>query len=345
MEKIKARRRVMNGNDFGSLQPLVIAYGYEKNTEQTVFLGYDREISVAGCNGLLKKLLPLCNGINQLADILAKLKKEYEITFLQEVVRTLLKNEILIDSRYFYWVFHKRSMNPPLYFRELSEGQIVEILSRKNYKRYKERKEYSLASREEIDSTLLDFMKSRRSIWRYSSQEISFQTLSGLLRVAYGIVRREDLGLYVVPHRTVPSGGALYPLEIYIATLVDVGKIRKGLYYFQKERECLTLLKEGNFRAELREMVVDVPETIVSASLFMFVTASFNRECEKYANRGYRHILLEAGHLAQNVYLYCLDQNLDTVELSGFLDEKLADFLGLSLFEESPVTVLAVGGR
>jgi len=335
----------MDKNDFDRLQPLVIAYGYEKDTNQTVFLGYDREITVAGCNNLLKELLPLCNGINQLVDILAKLGEEYEAVSLKEVIQTLLDNEILIDSRYLYWVFHKRSMNPPLYFRELSEGQITEILSRKNHKEYPERKEYSLASSEEIDSALLDFMKSRRSVWRYASQEISFLAFSGLLKAAYGIVRREDLGAYVVPHRTVPSGGALYPLEMYVVTLIDIGQVPKGLYHFQKDKEYLVLLKEGDFREKLKELVVEARETIDSASLFIFVTASFNRECEKYSNRGYRHILLEAGHLAQNVYLYCLDQNLDTVELSGFLDEKLADFLGLDPFEESPVTVLAVGGR
>lgn len=335
----------MNKNDFGSLQPLVIAYGYEKDVNQTVFLGYDTEITITGCNDLLKVLLPLCNGINQLTDILAKLKKEYEIASLRKVLKTLFENEILADSRCFYWVFHKRSMNPPLYSRELSESQIAEILSRENYKKYLGRKEYPLASHEEIDSTLLNFMKSRRSIWRYSSRKVSFAAFSGLLKAAYGIVRREDLGLFVIPHRTVPSGGALYPLEIYIITLIDIGQVRKGLYYFQKEKEYLTLLKEGDFGEKMKELIAETQETIASASLFLVVTASFNRECEKYANRGYRHILLEAGHLAQNVYLYCLDQNLDTVELSGFLDEKLANFIGLKPFKESPITVLAVGGR
>lgn len=335
----------MNRKDFVSCQPLVIAYGYEKDDDRMVFLGYDREITVSGCNDLLRELLPLCNGINRVEDILTNLKKKYEMSSLRETIKTLLRNEILIDSRYFYWVFHKRSMNPPLYFRELTEGQIAKIVSRKNYKEYPKRKEYSLVSDREIDSGLLDFMKLRHSTWRYTSQSISFPAFSGLLKAAYGIVRREDWGFCVIPHRTVPSGGALYPLEIYVVTLVDIGEIRKGLYYFHKEKECLVLLRRGDFRKKMEELVVEARETIDSASLFLFVTASFRRACEKYANRGYRHILLEAGHLAQNIYLYCLDQNLGTVELSSFIDEKLADFLGLNPFEEAPITVLAVGGR
>lgn len=335
----------MKKDKLKEIQPLVIAYGYPKNANQMTFLGYGEEIIVEGCNEVLSKLLPLCNGVDRFENILNKLEDEYEKDSLIEVIKILLENEVLIDSRDFYWVFHKHSMNPPLCFRNLSENEIIDILRRRNYKSYKARDQISLSSSQEIDSALLEFMKSRQSIWKYSLKEMSFVKLSGLLRAAYGVIRRENLGSYTIPHRTVPSGGALYPLEIYVVTLAGIGRLEKGLYYFQKEKECMISLKKGNFRDKLKKLLLEVNETIETASLFLIVTAYFSRECEKYSNRGYRHILLEAGHLAQNVYLYCIDQNLGTLEISGFLDEELCNFLGINAHDESPITILAVGSR
>ena len=188
-------------------------------------------------------------------------------------------------------------------------------------------------------------MRLRQSVWKYSSMSISFVQISGLLKAAYGVIRREDFGSYILPHRAVPSGGGLYPLEVYVIILIGNDRLGKGLYYFHKEKECLVLLKSGDFRGKLKELIWTANEAVETASLFLIITAHFSRECKKYANRGYRHIWLEAGHVAQNVYLYCIDQNLGTVELSGFLDEKLCSFLGIDSRKEAPITILAVGSR
>lgn len=331
------------------IQPLVVAYGYVKNPEQMTFLGYDKEITVEGCNEALNKLLLLCNGVNRLEDILKKLEDEYEIESLTELIKILLENEILIDSREFYRVFHKRSMNPSLYFYDLSEKEVMEFFGERNYKIYSSENQIPLSSLSEINSSFLEFTRLRKSTRAYASQNISFVKLSGILKAAYGITRKEFTKfngiLYEIPHRTIPSGGGLCPLEIYVVTLIDIGFLEKGLYYFNKEEEYLVLLKRGDFHKKLKEMFFEANATIETASLFLIVTANFSRECQKYSNRGYRHILLEAGHLAQNVYLYCIDQNLDTVELSAFWDEELCNFLEVNARDEPPVTVLAVGSR
>ncbi len=333
----------MKKDKLKEIQPLVIAYGYPRNSSQMTFLTYDKEVTVEGCNEVLNKLLPLCNGVNRFENILKELEDEYEDDSLIEVIKILLENEILIDSQDFYWVFHKRSMNPSLYFRNLSEDEIADIFRQRNYKSYKSRDRISLSSYQEINSALLEFMKSRQSIRKYSLKDIPFTKLSGLLRAAYGVIRKENLGFGTILHRTVPSGGALYPLEVYVITSVDIGYLEKGLYYFHKEKEDIILLKKGNFRGKLKKLLLEHNETIETASLFLIVTACFSRGCEKYSNRGYRHIFLEAGHLAQNVCLYCIEQNLGSVEISGFLDEKLCSFLEINARDESPITILAVG--
>lgn len=336
---------IQDVQDMGKIQPLAITYGCIKGKKQMIFSGYGKEITIEGCNNVLNKLLPLCNGINRLDDIMGQLSEEYEKNSILELINVLLDNEIIINSREFYRIFHDRSMNPSLYGEELTEEKVINILKARNYKDYESSIEIPLSSVVEINSGLLEFVSSRESTWKYSSKNISFADLSGLLRVAYGIIKREDCGLYIIPHRTVPSGGALYPLEIYSLTLRDIGNLKKGLYYFQKENEFLVPIKNGDFRERLKDLLWVADETTKTATMVLFITAYLSRECKKYANRGYRHIFLEAGHLAQNVYLYCIDKNLATVELSGFRDRGVCDFLNIDHREEVPITVLLIGTR
>ena len=44
-----------------------------------------------------------------------------------------------------------------------------------------------------------------------------------------------------------------------------------------------------------------MPETVRDASLVIFITGLFERSIVKYGERGYRFVLLEAGHVAQNL--------------------------------------------
>lgn len=335
----------MECRNIDTIRPLVIAYGYPEDPNQIAFLCYENQITVYGCNELLNELLPLCNGTNDFGDILKKFSDKYDGESLAQLVRVLLENEILIDSREFYLAFHKCSMNPPRYFYELSEQEAVELFGQSNHKVYRGKKRVPLSTLSEINSGFLEFSMQRKSGWKYASRDISFTKLSGILKAAYGITRREFLSGYEIIHRTVPSGGALYPLELYLVTLTDTESLGMGLYYFDKEAEHLVQLKGGDFHSQLQGILLEASETIETASLILVITARFSRECQKYSNRGYRHILLEAGHLAQNVYLYCIDQNLDTVELSCFLDEPLCNFLEICPRHEATVTLLAVGVR
>ena len=78
----------------------------------------------------------------------------------------------------------------------------------------------------------------------------------------------------------------------------------------------------------------------------MFViTCDFLRTTQKYSNRGYRYALLEAGHAAQNAYLWCAEQGIGVVEIGGFNDKALSDLLSLSYPNQAPLTTLLIGRR
>lgn len=75
----------------------------------------------------------------------------------------------------------------------------------------------------------------------------------------------------------------------------------------------------------------------------MVIAADMDRHPGKYANRGYRYTVLEAGHVAQNVHLVAAECGLSTLEYGGFLDEVLANELGMQDGREAPQVAIAVG--
>mgnify|MGYP000559029437 CR=1 FL=1 len=64
---------------------------------------------------------------------------------------------------------------------------------------------------------------------------------------------------------------------------------------------------------------------IVVFAAIIFITAIVERSMWKYEDRGYRYILLEAGHVAQNLNLCATAMNLGSLNLGGFFDQLWAD--------------------
>jgi SagB-type dehydrogenase family enzyme len=69
----------------------------------------------------------------------------------------------------------------------------------------------------------------------------------------------------------------------------------------------------------------------------------FRRTQKKYGPRGYRYILLEAGHCGQNFCLKAAELGLSTLCMGGFVDSGLNMMLGLQQKEEGVVYTVAAG--
>jgi thiazole/oxazole-forming peptide maturase SagD family component len=75
----------------------------------------------------------------------------------------------------------------------------------------------------------------------------------------------------------------------------------------------------------------------------IFIVGELERDSRKYGNRGYRLIHLDAGHAAQNAYLFGAEQGLGILEYAGFRDENTAELLGINYPQEAVVIALIVG--
>jgi SagB-type dehydrogenase family enzyme len=67
------------------------------------------------------------------------------------------------------------------------------------------------------------------------------------------------------------------------------------------------------------------------------------RLMHKYGDRGYRYILLEAGHAAQNMCLAAASLDLGALPVGGFFDSYVAELLELNQEQEALLYALGFG--
>jgi ribosomal protein S12 methylthiotransferase accessory factor len=145
--------------------------------------------------------------------------------------------------------------------------------------------------------------------------------------------------------RSVPSGGALYPLTIYLILAIGTEEYEPGIYrhnHYTLELEFVSPLQVF----ERIERAFDTRELLDGAVGAIVITGNLARQPHKYANRGYRYTLLEAGHVAQNAYLFCATTalaDIGVVEYGGFNDTEVAAILGLEKPTDAPIITLILG--
>ncbi|MGH3974888.1 MAG: SagB family peptide dehydrogenase [Pseudonocardiaceae bacterium] len=179
------------------------------------------------------------------------------------------------------------------------------------------------------------------------------EKLSRLLRDLYGQTRIrwaypvDSLFQYLnaPPHvtvaRCVPSGGALYPLSVYVATGPNQ-EVPPGLYHYDAAHHTLDLLRPGDHRAALTtSLTIPIDQ---DPGLVLAITTRFWRNAFKYQEFGYRLQSQETGILtAQALALADAMSLLAAVHLH-FADERINRLIGLDTFRESVMAVLTLTG-
>lgn len=238
-------------------------------------------------------------------------------------------------------VFHENTKLTPLTSRaygqrigQVNQNPIMQEMFEKPYK------VYSLMDREELPaaaprSDLERLIAARRSERSYTGEPIDREELARLLYYAYG---RMGPGRY----RAVASGGALYPLELYVCALAVEG-LEPGVYHYNVEAHCLDVVERRECRGELEECVYFDGIDLEHAAAVLVITAIFQRMTLKYMDRGYRLILMEAGQVAQNLSLQLVSMDLGGCVVGGFQDDRLSRLLHVDGVDEAPLAPMSVG--
>ena len=186
--------------------------------------------------------------------------------------------------------------------------------------------------------SLEEVINHRYSVRSYSPKPLSLAQLSQILWAACG----ERVDTTTEASRTIPSAGALYPLEIFVLA-GEVEDLDKGLYQYHYRNQSLELLKEEDLREELSRSAWE-QDFLAQAPVDLIVAAEPSRTTNVYGERGKRYIQIEVGHLAQNVYLQAEALGLSTCAVGAFDDDEVARVLGLEK-DFIPLYILPLGYR
>lgn len=208
-----------------------------------------------------------------------------------------------------------------------------------NFKTYPRLKKIYLTKKEPKDKKLALLMTNRRSVRQFNGLSISWEQLSYLLFSSAGLLNVNSSIDY--SRRPYPSAGARYPLEIYPLILNCTG-LEKGLYHYNVKENCLELVLKEDLKNWL--MKASGGETsLKKASIIFIITGVLDRTRIKYRDRGYMYVLIEAGHLGQNICLLTTKLGLGCCPLGGFIDPIVNELLDISFQKEFALYLLAVG--
>lgn len=215
---------------------------------------------------------------------------------------------------------------------------------------WKDRERIELPEPEELPDRIDETVRSRRSGRNHAEEGISLSTLSTFLDHSCGTTGSLALdheSRPTKPTRAYPSAGGLYPVEIYLLVMNEGDGLEQGVYYYVPNEHVLRLVKRDPApSAKSGELFIVDDEKMfdpADSAVTVVLTATFWRSMAKYGPRGYRYVLQESGHIAQNVQLVATAMGLSSVPLAAFRERALDEYLGADGVNESTVYTIPVG--
>ncbi len=173
---------------------------------------------------------------------------------------------------------------------------------------------------------------SRRTVRSFAKRPLSLDEFSQLLWSAYGVTGGFK--------RTVPSAGALYPMDIYAAVGL-VNDVKAGIYHYIPEEHGISLILKGDMRGKIAEASL-FQMWMADAPVLFIITVEYHRITIKYGERGIRYALMEAGHIAQNLFLQAEALGLGAGIVGAFHDDKLLKITDIPK-SHYPLLIMPIG--
>ena len=182
--------------------------------------------------------------------------------------------------------------------------------------------------------------KLRRTIRRFSSKEIDLSVISQLLWALQGITYVEGApGEEKIFHKSAPSAGRSYPLEVYVA-------FSMGLYLYEPRKHVLRLISSTDIRDKLSEAAMTPlnKEAIKTTPLTIILTADNQKalKATPLMESAVRFVHLEAGHATQNLILQAVSLGLTVCTITSYNIATVYEALKLPL-DHRPIYILPIG--
>lgn len=191
-----------------------------------------------------------------------------------------------------------------------------------------------------IETNYLTLVQERKSHRVYKSESITAAQLSFLLWTTQGI--KEIRGNNYATIRPVPSAGARHAFETYLA-IFQVDGFEKGIYhYLPLEHSVEFIGAVDDFEKTLSDSLCEQKWASNSAVTFFYSAIPYRSEW-RYHTDAHKVMLIDVGHVVQNLYLSCNAIGCGTCAIAAFDQVKVDKMLQLDGDDEFIIYAAPVG--
>ena len=199
--------------------------------------------------------------------------------------------------------------------------------------------------------TDIDALLARRVTCRNfdASRALPLGTFAHVMKRVVGVHAEVDVlpGVKALK-RSHPSGGALHPLDAYVV-VQNVAGVADGLYHYHATAHALEPIVTHD-AATLRALAstfVANQAFFADAHVMIALAARFRRTFWKYRKhpKAYRAIVLEAGHVSQNLYVAATEFGLGAFVTAAINEVDIERAFGIDPLEEGVLAVCGFGLR
>ena len=201
--------------------------------------------------------------------------------------------------------------------------------------------------RPNLQDGIMATMSARRSVRSFEPDPVPLEVLRDCLYAGLGITGFLDTELPGenphLPLKMTPSGGARNPYEgfVYVSR---VENLAPGIYHYSALDHSLGLVTDSP-AAKPSQLFAQQPWTD-EAAFGILLVANFKRMAWKYPHpNAYRVVLMEAGHIAQNITLVAAEHSLASTPTGATFDSVAESLLGLDKVNQALVYAVFVGGE
>ena len=179
----------------------------------------------------------------------------------------------------------------------------------------------------------------RKSRRKYSEADLTLAELSYLLWATQGVRKALPSGRH---YRIVPSAGSRHSFETYLV-IQHVEGLKTGVYrYLPLDHKLVHLFTAENLPEKMTALASDKPFVGNSAVCFIWSSIPYRMEW-RYGLEAERVILMDVGHVCQNLYLAAESIGCGTCGVAAYEQDALDKFLGLDGKDEFVIYLAPVG--
>ncbi|MEH6624730.1 YcaO-like family protein [Dietzia maris] len=222
-----------------------------------------------------------------------------EKDLITAVVEDLTALGVLADSRRLHSLAMECSDNPMLFVADMRISE---------YSNYEKTKGWEPAGEPiQLAQSEPKTRRRRRSCRSFQESPIPLEHLGELLREA--------------TDRT-PSAGALYPIRLALLLNRPVGDLQAGVYHYDAPHHSL-IPGPTSSSPELRH-ALNREDGVHNAPAVVLVAGDMQRQTQKYANRGWRYTLIEAGIAVDRIVNFAAAAGLGSLVFGGYDDAAMS---------------------